>query len=555
MAATARTSAFIFMVSMMSVKPRVVLPATRAVPQEPSKSREPTKSTYHRRSLLQSSLLIGGSSTVWTGPSFALSLDDGARDGQLEGQLERRVSEFTLANGMHFIVARREAFPVVSFHTYADVGAFDEPDGKTGMAHFLEHLAFKGSPNIGSKNFEKEQAILEAMDDVFYSILDSRSGREEAAMERQLDRLASQAADLSIPNAYGSLLQRQGAVGLNAVTTHDSTRYFCSLPSNKIELWFAMESERFQVPIFRDFYTEKKVILEERRLRVDNAPLGPFQERFASLSLQNNYKRPVIGYEHDLKRLGRRDVAEFFQSFYGPDSITIAIVGDVDPEHVQRLAEKYFGPWQKGVLSRPPCGASPLPPADADPKARRFDDRSRAGPALLRAYDRPCLGQDPSMSVALDAVNDLLTGSRTSRLYANLVLGGSALSVSSFATFPGEKHPCQMVIYGIPAPGVAIEELDEMIGRELADLASQGPTPSELRRYSKAARMGALDVVTSNSSLAAALASYHCLMGSWREVYRDLERVDALTPQDVAHAVSLVLTPDNSFVGYVSRLA
>lgn len=534
---------------------------TRAVPKKPSDSHT-CHSTHHRRSLLQSSLLIGGSSacTGWVGDaSPALALDPRLNSGGplISRQLERRVSEFTLSNGMHFIVARREAFPVVSFHTYADVGAFDEPDGKTGMAHFLEHLAFKGTPNIGSKNYEKEEALLEAMDDVFYSMLDSRSGREEAAMERQLDRLASQAADLSIPNAYGSLLRREGAVGLNAVTTHDSTRYFCSLPSNKIELWFAMESQRFQVPIFRDFYTEKKVILEERRLRVDNAPLGPFQERFASLSLRNNYRRPVIGYEHDLKRLGRREVAEFFKSFYGPDSITVAIVGDVDPEDVQRLAEKYFGPWNKEVLSRPAC-ASPSNITQVydeqqreESRERSFEDRSKAGPALLRAYDRPCLGQDPTMSVALDAINDLLTGSRTSRLYSNLISRGAALSISSFATFPAEKHPCQLVIYGIPAPGVALEELDEMIGQELAVLASQGPTQSELSRYSKAARMGALDVVTSNASLAAALASYHCLMGSWREVYRDLERVDALTPQDIARVASIVLTPDNSFAGYV----
>jgi predicted Zn-dependent peptidase len=545
---------------MLSVKTRVILPAPRAVPKKPSDSHT-CHSTHHRRSLLQSSLLIGGSSActgVGGDPSLALPLDPRLNsDGPLiSRQLERRVSEFTLANGMHFIVVRREAFPVVSFHTYADVGAFDEPDGKTGMAHFLEHLAFKGTPNVGSKNFKKEEALLEAMDDVFYSMLDSRSGREQAAMERQLDRLASQAADLSIPNAYGSLLRREGAVGLNAVTTHDSTRYFCSLPSNKIELWFAMESQRFQVPIFRDFYTEKKVILEERRLRVDNAPLGPFQERFASLSLQNNYKRPVIGYEHDLKRLGRREVAEFFKSFYGPDSITVAIVGDVDPEDVQRLAEKYFGPWSKEVLSRPACESPSFETHVYDEqqrlsKERSFEDRSKAGPALLRAYDRPCLGQDPTMSVALDAINDLLTGSRTSRLYSNLVSRGAALSISSFATFPAEKHPCQLVIYGIPAPGVALEELDEMIGRELAVLASQGPTKSELKRYSKAARMGALDVVTSNASLAAALASYHYLMGSWREVYRDLERVDALTPQDIARVASIVLTPDNSFAGYL----
>lgn len=142
---------------------------------------------------------------------------------------------------------------------------------------------------------------------------DAGSGREIARLTERLDALQRNAAQYQVPNAFGSTLETAGAVGLNAVTSHDATKYYCSLPSNKLELWFAMEAQRFQAPVFRELYSEKKVVTEERRMRVDNSALGPFQEAFAERSLANNYRRPVIGYQRDIDRLGRREVQNFFE--------------------------------------------------------------------------------------------------------------------------------------------------------------------------------------------------------------------------------------------------
>lgn len=338
------------------------------------------------------------------------------------------------------------------------------------------------------------------------------------------------------------------------------------------------------------------MVAEERRLRVDNAALGPFQAEFAQRSLTNNYRRPVIGYAADLERTGRREVAAFFRSHYGPASLTVAVVGDVRAGEVRRLAEKYFGGWSSGAEGGAACagGVGSEALARPPPGARELAMRSRAGPAVLRAWYRPC-ARSPD-AAALDAVGDVLASTRSSRLYRSLVEGGAALSVSSFSTFPAEKHSCQMVAFGVPAPGLTAESLDEAIQGEVAALAGEGPTEGELRRYTKvcvcvcvcarhlkhhrqnlpcclglfvsccacacppcprahvppqAARLGVLSVLQANSSLAGALASYQALTGSWRGVNEDLAAIEALTPGGVRDVAARYLTPDNSFVGFV----
>jgi predicted Zn-dependent peptidase len=484
---------------------------------------------------------------------------------------------------MRFIVSERKTVPVVSFQTYADVGAYDEADGVTGVAHLLEHLAFKGTPRIGTTDFKKEAPLLDAMDDVFYEYLEVGGDNQKAAakLNAQLESLLEEAGKIAVPNAYGAMLSREGAVGLNAATTHDSTKYYCSLPANKLELWFALEAERFQAPVFRELYSERKVVFEERRMRVDNAALGPFQEEFARRSLTNNYKRPVIGYETDLLRLGRREVASFFAEHYGPRSLTVAIVGDVKVGKVRQLAEKYFGGWrsaatpgafcdEKSSGEKEPLPIPPLvifgdddsslspsklstPPIGSGRTSRELLAKSRAGPAVLRAFYRPCI-RDTLATSNLDLINDAFTGSRSARLYQNLVEEGKALTVSSYASFPAEKHPGQFIMYGIPAPGVSPEELDLLMQAEVASFVEKGPTEAEVRRYAKAAKMGILETLQSNSALAATLASYQVLLGSWEEISSDLERVESLSGTTAAATARKYLRGDNSFVGYIEKI-
>ena len=445
-------------------------------------------STSSRRAVL-----AGMQSLWWVGGAHAMagrgigSVDVAGESfmvKDIEKRLEDTVSEFTLDNGMKFIVRERRNAPICSFHTYADVGAFDE-DGLTGIAHLLEHLAFKGSPR-GSLDYKRESDLLDAMDEVFMESLAASSKKKANVLKDRLDAMQTEASQLAMSNAFGALLMREGAVGLNAATSHDSTKYYCSMPSNKIELWFALEAERFQAPVFRDVYSEKKVVLEERRLRVDSSPLGRFQEKFAEESLTNNYRRPVIGYEEDIERIGRRDVASFFKDKYGPESLTVAIVGDVSPSKIRQYAEKYFGGWRREVTRTARCNGYEQEPlaAPVDGRSRVMTASSKAGPLLVRAWYRPCI-RNQSASLALDAMDDFLTGSRSSRTYRNLVEKSTALSVSTYATFPGEKHATQMLCYAIPAPGVSLDTLDTSLQREVECLLEKGPSEEELSQYKK----------------------------------------------------------------------
>ena len=195
----------------------------------------------------------------------------------------KQVHEFRLDNGMKFIVLENHEAPVVSFVTYADVGGVDEPDGKTGVAHFLEHLAFKGTDKIGTKQYSVEKKYLARLDQLFAKIQQAKEqGDQEKLVKltKEFARVEAVANNFVKQNEYGQIVETAGGVGLNAVTATDYTSYFYSFPSNKLELWMSLESERFLDPVFREFYKEKQVILEERRLRTDNSPIGKMIEVF-----------------------------------------------------------------------------------------------------------------------------------------------------------------------------------------------------------------------------------------------------------------------------------
>ena len=192
-------------------------------------------------------------------------------------RVKEQITEFTLDNGLKFIVLENHDSPTVSFVTYANVGGVDEPDGQTGVAHFLEHLAFKGTREIGTTNYRAEVKVLDKLDRLFAELQQARASGDEAKVAKLSDEFeaAQSAASKYVKqNEYGKIVDTAGGVGLNAATSADYTSYFYSFPSNKLELWMSLESERFLEPVFREFYKEKQVVLEERRLRTDNSPLG-----------------------------------------------------------------------------------------------------------------------------------------------------------------------------------------------------------------------------------------------------------------------------------------
>lgn len=459
-----------------------------------------------------------------------------------------RVTEFKLDNGMKFIVLARHQAPVVSFLTYADVGGADEPDGKTGVAHFLEHLAFKGTTRIGTTNAQAEKPLLDRLDQLSEQIQKSK-GAEAAKLQQEFDRTEAEAAKLVKQNELGRIVEQAGGVGLNANTSSDATRYFYSFPANKLELWMSLESERFLEPVFREFYKEKAVILEERRLRTENSPIGQMIEAFLDKAFQvHPYKRPVIGYDQDIRNLTRKDVQAFYETHYAPNNLTIALVGDLDPKEVKRLSQTYFGRFKS--RSAPPDVTVVEPPQT---QTREVTLRLNSQPWYLEGYHRPALNHPDS--IVYEAIASLLSDGRTSRLYKSLVEEKRvALAAQGLNGFPGDKYPNLMLFYALTAPGKSVEDAAKALRAETDRLKTELVSAQELDRVKTQAKAGLLRSLDSNSGMAESLLEYEVKTGSWRNLFKELEAIAQITPGDVQRVAKATFTDENRTIGRILPL-
>ncbi|HEY9665821.1 MAG TPA: pitrilysin family protein [Coleofasciculaceae cyanobacterium] len=458
-----------------------------------------------------------------------------------------RVTEFRLDNGIKFIVLENHQAPVVSFVTYADVGGVDEPTGKTGVAHFLEHLAFKGTTRIGTTDYKAEEPLLDKLDELSKQIkVAKKAGKEaEAAkLQEEFAKLEAQAASLVKQNELGQIVEQAGGVGLNAATSADATVYFYSFPSNKLELWMSLESERFLDPVFREFYKEQDVILEERRLRTDNSPIGKMIEAFLDTAFQSHpYRRPVIGYNEDIRNLTREDVQQFFDTYYGPSNLTIAVVGDVNPARVKELAQTYFGRFT--TRSAPPQVKTVEPPQK---QTREVTLRLPSQPWYLEGYHRPAVTH-PDDAV-YQIIGRLLSDGRTSRLYKSLVQEKQvALSAQGFSGFPGDKYPNLMLFYALSAPGNTVEQVATALGEEIERLKTEPVSAQELERVKTQARADLLRSLDSNMGMARNLVEYEVKTGDWRNLFKELEEIAAVTPADIQRVAKATFTPENRTIG------
>jgi predicted Zn-dependent peptidase len=469
--------------------------------------------------------------------------------GNIQPYIDRvagQITEFTLNNGMKFIVMERHQSPTVSFMTYVDIGSAYEQPGKTGAAHFLEHLAFKGTTRIGTRNYQAEKPLLERMDRLFEQIKTAEAAgqtQQIAQLKQEFDQVKAEAAALAKQNEFGQIVQQAGGVGLNATTSADATRYFYSFPANKLELWMSLESERFTEPVFREFYEEKDVILEERRMRTDNSPIGKLVEEFLQVALPDHpYGRPVIGYESDIRNLTRADIQDLFSTYYTPDRIIIGIVGDVDSKQVQQLAEAYFGRYQ--AKSRAP---DLTVTASNQTEPRSITVNMPTEPWYMEGYQRPAL-TDPDDAV-YDMIASLLTGGRTSRLYRTLVEQQLALNVNVSSSFPGDQFSNLILLYAQTAPGHTVEEVATAIDAELNRLKTEPVSAAELDQVKTQARAGLVQTLASNQGMASLLPEYEAKTGSWRNLFEELKAIEAVTAEDVQRVAKNLFQPNNQTIG------
>jgi predicted Zn-dependent peptidase len=482
----------------------------------------------------------------------AAQSDQAAAAPRFEEAFMSRVREHVLANGLRLLVLERHEVPVVSFVTMANVGSVDEHVGITGVAHIFEHMAFKGSREIGTTDYKAEQNALAAVDEAFDRMNAEKEKGAKAdpkkveALESEYKRLVDAARRYVVNNEYSVIVERNGGTGLNASTGSDSTQYFVSFPSNKLELWFMLEADRFREPVLREFYTEKDVVYEERRMRTESSPIGKLIEEFLAVAFKAHpYGYPTIGHGSDIQHLTRREAAEFFRAHYVPNNLTVAIVGDVDFGQCVALAEKYFGTLERGPDYRPVTTVEP--PQEGE---KRVEVESPAQPFVGIGWHRPA-ASDPDDAV-YDVIQEILAGGRSSRLYTRLVKEKQiALQAAAFTGFPGQKYPNLFVVYGLPSVGHTTDELEKALIEETDRLTKEPPAADELARVKTEARAGFIRSLASNHGLALSLATAQTIYGDWREAFRGLRKLEAVTADDVLRVSKALFQKKNRVVGKI----
>ena len=461
----------------------------------------------------------------------------------------KKINEFTLDNGMKFIVMENHSAPVVSFVTYADVGGVDEPDNKTGVAHFLEHLAFKGTTEIGTTNYAEEKEILDNLDNVFNLIKEAKNKKDNNKVQlltKEFYTLQAKAHNYVKQNEFGRIVETAGAVNINAATSPDSTIYFYSFPSNKLELWMSLESQRFLNPVFREFYKEKNIILEERRLRTENNPIGKMVEAFLDTAfVQHPYKRPVIGYSKDINGLTRKDVQDFFDIYYGPNNLTISIVGDVKFEEVKNLAQIYFGRYPSKV--EPPKISTVEP---GQPEKREITLNLDSQPWYLEGYHVPSLNH-PDNAV-YQVIANILSSGRTARLYKSLVEDKKvALVAQGLSGYPSDKYPNLMLFYAQTSPQASVEEVAEALSLEIKKLKTELVSEQELERTKNKLRASLLRSLDSNLGMARALAEYEVKTGQWNNLFSQVQDLEAVSAEDIKRIANVTFKEENMTIGRI----
>ena len=488
---------------------------------------------------LATALLLGGISAP---PAVALDAAD----------FEKNVSVDVLDNGLTVVVYRRPKAPVVSFYTYVDVGSAQEVPGITGLAHMFEHMAFKGTTKIGTSNYKAEKRAIEKVDQAYFAIAREKAKPQGAdpetlkRLEQEFEEAQKEARGYVVSNEYTDIIQRAGGTGLNASTGADRTDYFYSLPANKIELWAYMESERFLDPVFREFYSERDVVQEERRMRTDSQPIGRMIERMlATAFVAHPYGQPTVGHMSDLQSFTRQDAEAFYERYYVPSNITVAIVGDIDRKEIVSVVDKYFG--------RMPAGPKPEPLRTVEPpqlaeKVLKMPDASQ--PIYAEGYHRPAANH-PDDAV-YDAISDILSAGRTSRLYRRMVDEEKiAAAAGAFAGFPGDKYPNLMLFFGLPTPGHTNEELQASIRDEIKKLQTQPVSDGELKMVKTRAKANLLRGLGNNTGIAIQLAQNQALWGDWRELFKSVDRIDAVTKDDIMRVAKETFVPRNRTVAMI----
>jgi predicted Zn-dependent peptidase len=459
---------------------------------------------------------------------------------------EQRITTKVLPNGLTILICERPEAPVFAYTTFVDAGDVNDPMGESGLAHMFEHLAFKGTTEIGTTNWPAEKAALEKVEEansayeVEFRNPNGGDKQKLAQLKAKFEEAQAEAQKYVVPNQFTEIAERNGAHDLNAGTGLDETQFFWQMPENRLELWAWLESGRLADVVPREFYKERDVVMEERRMRTDSNPEGRLFEQFVSTAyVAHPYGRSAIGWPSELSQITATEAMDFHKAYYVGSNIVVAVVGDVKAAEAMPMLEKYF--------SKVPGGPKPLRMTTVEPKQfseKKVVIRDPSQPIYIEGYHRGDY-KDPDDAV-YDAIGDIFSNGRVSRLYRSLVRDQQIAAVAvGESPYPGDKFPSLFLFGAVPLPGHTPEEMANAIHKEIDKLKNSDVSDDELAMFKTRARADLLRGLADNQGLADALAEYQTRYGDWRELFQQLDRVDKVSKADIRRVANKVFVEGN----------
>jgi len=489
------------------------------------------------------------------GLTVAASLLLAAPAGALLEELRDSVQEFELENGLRFLVVERHDAPVFSYATCVDAGGVCEEAGKTGIAHMFEHMAFKGTETIGTTDFEAERQAMAKVDALWDEIrAEQAKGRRAdttrlAELREEFDAALEASHEYVVQNDFWTVIEENGGRMINAFTGVDVTCYFYSLPSNRLELCARMEGDRMAHPVLREFYQERDVVRTERR-NSESSPMGRLWLNSVSLGFEAHpYRDGVIGHVSDIEAFHRRDARAFFDTYYVSNNMTVVFVGDVTLDEVKRFARKYFSDVREAPDPPPVVTVEPEHKAE-----RRLIMEEDANPVVMAGYLCPA-ASDPDYATA-ELMMEILAGGRSSRLYERLVKQEQIATQAGAGTGnPGEKYPNMAGIFVYLAAGEDPFEAEQIVYEEIDRLIAEGPTPEELEKVKTGYLARQMRQLREPGWFALFLGMAEAVHGHWSELFNHLDRIEAVTPEQVQALAAKMLLKENRSVAIMTKPA
>ena len=481
------------------------------------------------------------------------------------GAQQVAVKEHQLSNGMKVLLLERNDAPSISGGWVARVGSVDERPGITGMAHLFEHMMFKGTPTIGTKDYEKDIEIIAAQEKVRDAmrseerrmremwrrgeITDLQDPDQKTAEWKRLNeefkKLVEDHRKVIVKNEFDRIYTANGGSGMNAYTSYDHTAYFITVPANKLELFMWMESERLLRPVLREFYAERDVVFEERRMRTESTPLGKFFESFNSLFWESHpYSWPIIGWPSDITAISKKQADAFYGTYYMPQNLTLVLVGNFKSKPALALAEKYFGRLKKGE-GLPPDVVTLEQPQKAE---KRFYAEAETNPNVDIYWHTPAFGHKDTYPLSVLAQ---VLSTRTGRLHKELVLG-KKLATDTWAWQGARKYAGEFNMGAEITEGNTPEMAEQEIYRLIEQIKTEPVPAKELQKVKNNFAAAEYRRLSSNHPILMQIMRSEGL-GNWREINEAGPKIQAVTPADLQRVAKKYFIKENRAVAIYTR--